>query len=84
MPEADTDERIVYSFEKNSREVVRATLSEYEGRAVASLRVWYDADQNDANGEPVYRPSRKGITLSRHNLPKLLEAVQALIAAEAA
>jgi len=79
-----SDDRIVYSFEKNSREQVRATLGEYEGRAVASLRVWYDADEYSESGETVYKPSRKGITLARNKLPELLAAIEALIEAEAA
>jgi Transcriptional Coactivator p15 (PC4) len=75
-----SDERVIFEFEKNAKERVRATLGEFKGREVASLRVWYDADENDAAGNPVYRPSKKGITLSRRKLPELLEAVQALIA----
>lgn len=80
----DNDERVVYSFEKNAKEQVRATLGEFEGREVASIRVWYDADQNDSDGAVVYKPSRKGITLARSKLPQLLEAIQALIEAERA
>jgi hypothetical protein len=72
-------DRVVFEFEKNAKERVRATLGEFKGREVASLRVWYDADENDANGQPVYRPSKKGITIARKNLPALLEAVQALV-----
>ena len=72
-------DRVVFEFEKNAKERVRATLGEFKGRNVASLRVWYDADENDANGKPVYRPSKKGITIARKNLPALLEAVQALV-----
>jgi hypothetical protein len=58
----------------------------FEFEKNAKERVWYDCDQNDANGKPVYRPSRKGITLARKTLPALLEAVQALVdeASEAA
>jgi hypothetical protein len=80
----DNDERVVFTFVKNQKEQVRATLGEYEGREVASIRVWFDVDENDADGAPVYRPSRKGITLARAKLPQLLEAVQALIEAERA
>lgn len=74
-----SDERIVFTFVKNQKEQVRATVGDYEGREVVSLRVWYDADESNANGA-VYKPSRKGLTLSRDKLPRLLEAVQALVA----
>jgi hypothetical protein len=73
-------DRVVFEFEKNAKERVRATLGEFKGREVASLRVWYDADKNGPDGQPIYLPSRKGITLARTTLPKLLEAVQALVA----
>ncbi len=81
---SDDSDRVVYSFEKNSREQVRASLGVYEGRSVASIRVWYDADENDQNGEIVYKPSRKGITIARNKLPELRAAIEALIEAERA
>jgi hypothetical protein len=75
-------DRIVYVFPKNQHEEVRASLGVFEGREVVSLRVWFDTDTNDANGNPVYRPSRKGLTLSRNKLPELRAAIDALLEAE--
>lgn len=74
----------VYTFEKNSREEIRATFTTYKGKALVSLRVWYDADENDGSGESVYRPSKKGITIARDKLPELRAAVDALIEADRA
>ena len=62
--------RVVYSFAKNTREELRATLTQHGGHDVADLRV-HVAD----------RPTRKGLTLRVIDLPELRNAVDALIAA---
>jgi transcriptional coactivator p15 (PC4) len=67
--------RPVYAFDKNTREQVRATLGEFGGFAVASLRVWVQAPGSD------YRPTTKGITLRVEHLAELRRAVDALIGA---
>jgi hypothetical protein len=67
--------RPVYTFGKNTREQVRATLGEYGGFAVASLRVWVRGPGSD------YRPTTKGITIRIEHLPELRRAVEALITA---
>jgi hypothetical protein len=68
--------RLIYSFAKNSREEVRAQLTTFHGRRLADIRV-YRADEADVD-----HPTRKGIALRVEDLPKLLAAVEALIAAE--
>jgi len=80
----ETSERTVYVLEKNQREEIRAALSTYKGRPLASLRIWFDSDANDEDGQPIYRPSKKGITIARDKLPQLLAAVEGLIKAEQA
>ena len=65
-------EQPVYAFEKNSREVVRASLSNWQGHDLVDLRVF--ARQSD--GEFV--PTRKGLTIARELVPELLKAVEAL------
>ena len=72
------DARTVYVFSKNSREEVRACLTSFKGHRLADLRV-YAADENDVD-----HPTRKGIAVRVDDLPKLLEAVQALVAVERA
>lgn len=71
-------DRVVYVFSKNSREQVRASLTTFKGLRLADLRV-FSVDEND-----VEQPTRKGIAVRVDHLPKLLEAVQALIEAERA
>src|SRR5206468_3391901 len=68
-------ERTVYRFAKNSREEVRASLTTYRGHRLADIRV-YAAD-DDGDGD---HPTRKGIAVRVRDLPRLREAVEALIA----
>lgn len=65
---------VVYSFPKNSREEIRATLSEFGGRLRADLRIWAADDEGDGD-----HPTRKGISVPVEDLPKLLTAVQAMV-----
>jgi Transcriptional Coactivator p15 (PC4) len=69
------NESIVYSFPKNSKEEVKARLSTFQGYRLADIRVW-TADANDEEF-----PTKKGVSVKVEELPKLLEAVQALVAA---
>jgi len=57
--------RVVYAFAKNSRDEVRATLTEYGGHPVVDLRVWVDGPDDKS------RPTRKGLTLRVEFLPEL-------------
>jgi hypothetical protein len=68
--------QVVYSFPKNSREEVRATLSTFKGRRLGDIRVWAADDEGDGD-----HPTRKGISVRVEDLDKLREAVQALVEA---
>jgi len=70
------DGNIVFVFRKNARELVGASLEVFKGRRVADVRVYVAGE----NGEP--RRTKKGICVRVEDLPKLREAVDALIAAE--
>ena len=69
------DGRVVFVFEKNSREEVRARLRTFKGHELADIRVF--ATNDDGDGD---HPTKKGICVKVADLPKLLEAVRALIA----
>ncbi len=56
---------VVSEWQKNGRELVRITLSEYQGRVIIDARQWY----TEKNGE--YRPSPKGLSLAISHLPAL-------------
>jgi hypothetical protein len=51
-------DELIAQFEKNATEVVRLTLTEFHGRKLIDLRVYYTDDKGE------YRPTRKGISLA--------------------
>jgi len=60
--------QIIRDIEKNSREVVRVELDEFQGRQLVGARVWY----TDKVGE--LKPTPKGLTLDVKHLPALRQA----------
>ena len=51
-------DELIAQFEKNATEVVRVTLTEFHGRQLIDLRVYYEDDKGE------HRPTRKGISLA--------------------
>ena len=68
-------EQVVDSFDKTSVEEVRATLSEFKGHQLFSLRIWTEIE----GGKRV--PTRKGLTLKTDLFPVFKKAVEKLEAA---
>lgn len=66
------NERIVSSFEKNSRESVQAIIKTWNGQRLFDIRVFY---RNEA-GE--LKPTQKGLCLSLSKLSELRKAIEAL------
>jgi transcriptional coactivator p15 (PC4) len=66
---------VVYRWKRTVREDVIASIGEFRGQRLADLRC-HVAD----NGKDI--PTKKGISVRVEDLPKLREAVEALIAAE--
>jgi hypothetical protein len=64
--------RTVFSFEKNTRERVVASLSDFRGETYLDLRVFFESTGGD------YLPTKKGLCLSAECLGDLECAVQAL------
>lgn len=68
-------ENFVYSFAKNDREEIRASLSEWKDSTYAHIRIYVE----NAAGEVVATP--KGVSVLLADLPKLQAAVNALVEA---
>ncbi len=66
-----TDEP-VYFFQKNTSETVYATVGEYKGRSVVSLRAYYtDSEGNE-------QPTQKGLTVGVDKVDELVNAALTL------
>jgi len=63
---ADT---LIASIEKNAREVIRVSLSEFNGHDLANLRVWFKTDDGDM------RPGKAGLAFRLEKLPAVIKAL---------
>ena len=64
---------VIASFEKNSMEEVRISLTTYKGKNLIDLRVYYQPEDGEEK-----RPTKKGITISPEKFPELKKAIEAV------
>ncbi|HNR12032.1 MAG TPA: transcriptional coactivator p15/PC4 family protein [Thermodesulfobacteriota bacterium] len=64
---------LVARFEKNSFEEVRISLTEFKGKDLIDIRVYYQPE-----GEEEMRPTKKGITISPEKFTELKKGIQQL------
>ena len=62
-------DELIAQFEKNATEVVRVSLTEYRGRKLVDMRVYYSDDEGQ------YRPTKKGVSLSVDVYPDFKRAL---------
>jgi hypothetical protein len=60
---------IASKFSKNSREEVQVALSDYHGKTIVNVRVWFRGDDNEM------RPGKSGLAMSVKHLPALAKAL---------
>lgn len=61
----------VHEFKKNALEKVHVQFTEFKGKKLIDLRVFYNAGEAKED----WRPTPKGLTISRDLIPKLKEGV---------
>ncbi|MFG1189501.1 transcriptional coactivator p15/PC4 family protein [Xanthobacter flavus] len=59
----------VAEWPKNGKETLRVQLTEYQGRPIIDLRVWYEGRDGEL------RPSRSGLTCSTSHVERLADAL---------
>ncbi len=65
-----TDLPIIASkFPKNAREEVRTVLSDYHGKTIINVRVWFQGDDGEM------RPSKSGLAMAIKHLPALAKSL---------
>jgi Transcriptional Coactivator p15 (PC4) len=60
---------IVAEWQRNSREIIRVALDQYQGREIVDARAWWRDDEGS------WRPGRSGLTLSLKHLPALADGL---------
>ena len=64
---------IISDIERNNKEIIRIEISEFKGRELINLRIWYQAI--DDKGEIVYKPSQKGVALNISKYEELKKGI---------
>ena len=62
---------IIKDIDKGKGEIIRVEISEFKGKKLLNLRVWY----TDANNE--YKPTQKGIAIPPELYDQVKEAINA-------
>lgn len=65
------DTGIIKDIDKGKGEIIRVEISEFKGKKLLNLRVWY----TDANNE--YKPTQKGIAIPPELYEQVKEAINA-------
>lgn len=68
---------IIKDIKKNNNEIIRIEVSEYKGRDLINIRIWYQAIDG-ASGDVVFKPTQKGITLNISEFEELKDGVDKL------
>lgn len=62
---------IIATIAKNANEQIRVTLSEYKGRLLLGMRIWWHSVESNE-----WHPSKKGFACSIERLPELVTALR--------
>jgi len=68
---------IIKDIKKNNNEIIRIEVSEYKGRELINIRIWYQAIDS-ASGDLVFKPTQKGVTLNIAEFEELKDGVEKL------
>jgi hypothetical protein len=68
---------IIKDIKKNNNEIIRIEVSEYKGRDLINIRIWYQT-VDSASGELVFKPTQKGVTLNISEFDELKDGVEKL------
>ncbi len=60
---------IIADIERNDKEIIRIEVSEFKGKELINLRIWYYHQEGE------YRPTPKGVALDISKYEQLKEAV---------
>jgi len=68
---------LIKDIQRNNNEIIRIEVSEFKGKELINLRIWYVADR-DSNGNSIYKPTQKGIALNIAEFSELKDGIDRL------
>jgi hypothetical protein len=67
---------LIKDIKKNNNEIIRIEVSEFKGRELINIRIWFQSI--DGQGNVVYKPTQKGITLNLNEYDELRDGIEKL------
>ena len=68
---------IIKDIRKNSSEIIRVEVSEFQGNDLINIRIWYSTINPDT-GELLFKPTPKGVALQLSEFAELQDAINRL------
>ncbi len=68
---------IIKDIKKNNNEIIRIEVSEFKGRDLINIRIWYQTIDS-GSGDLIYKPTQKGVTLNVAEFEELKDGVEKL------
>ncbi|HNU90913.1 MAG TPA: transcriptional coactivator p15/PC4 family protein [Spirochaetota bacterium] len=65
---------LIKDIQKSGNEIIRIEISEFKGRELINIRIWFQAF--DDKGNAVYKPTQKGIALTVSQYDELREGIE--------
>ncbi len=70
---------LIKDIQRNANEIIRIEVSEFKGKELINLRIWYLAGR-DGSGNDVYKPTQKGVALNISEFHELKDGIDKLAA----
>lgn len=68
---------IIKDIQKNNSEIIRIEVSEFKGRDLINIRIWYSTIDG-GSGDLIYKPTQKGVTLNINEFAELKDGIDRL------
>jgi len=68
---------LIKDIQRNSSEIIRIEVSEFKGKELINIRIWYVAGR-DMDGNDIYKPTQKGVALNISEFQELQDGVEKL------
>jgi hypothetical protein len=68
---------LIKDIQRNNNEIIRIEVSEFKGKELINLRIWYVAGR-DMDGNEIYKPTQKGVALNIAEFAELKDGIRKL------
>lgn len=68
---------LIKDIQRNSNEIIRIEVSEFKGKELINIRIWYVAGR-DMEGNDIYKPTQKGVALNLSEFTELRDGINKL------